>query len=72
MLLYDACGLETGGDCRLRRAMMTGAVNFQFADDDLNAFLRRLQAMDRLHAGHGFSEKESLRIAELAMTIPGP
>src|SRR6202022_3402648 len=38
MLLYDAWGLEPGGDCRLKRAAMAGAVNFQFADDDLNAF----------------------------------
>jgi hypothetical protein len=47
---------------------MAGAVSFQFANDDLRAFLlQHLLAMDSLHARHGFSEEESVRITELVM-----
>jgi hypothetical protein len=52
----------------LKPVTMAGAVRFQFANDDLHAFLlQRLQAMDSLHAKHGFSEEKSLRITELVM-----
>jgi hypothetical protein len=52
----------------LKPVTMAGAVSFQFANDDLHAFLlQRLQAMDSLHARHDFSEDESLRITELVM-----
>jgi hypothetical protein len=52
----------------LKPVTMAGAVSFQFANDDLHAFLlQRLQAMDSLHARNGFSEEESLRITELVM-----
>ena len=52
----------------LKPVTMAGSVSFQFANDVLHAFLlQRLQAMNSLHARHGFSEEESLRITELVM-----
>src|SRR5712664_569959 len=45
-----------------------GVVSYQFSHDDLHVFLlQRLEAMNSLHARHGFSETENLRITELVM-----
>jgi hypothetical protein len=39
---------------------MAGAVNFRFADDDLHAFLQRLQAMDSCMSGTASARKRKL------------
>lgn len=46
----------------------SGAVGMQFAHDDLNDFIHsHCDAMDSLHAKHGFPQEENQRITGLVM-----